>query len=226
MIYYRDTSPLKVFLYRIDELDFGDMFKERNEYDNYRFFRQNAPLHWEKHHEWCHTQTTDPSLSMFRVHIYVGTKKDPHTGVDMPYSARIGTVGLTSIDYVNRRAEFSIVLGSEYQGYGYGQDALISILGHGFLDLGMNVIWGEVFETNPALDKFFKVGFKLEGKRRAFYYRNGSYIDACLISITRSEFDGLYSLERISTFPGNLKPIKAYSPLERGDSEGPNPTAS
>jgi RimJ/RimL family protein N-acetyltransferase len=220
VIYYRDTAPLKVFLFRVDELDYGDMFKERNEYGNYRFFRQNAPLHWEKHHEWCHAQCTDESVSMFRVHIFSGMKDN------MPYSARIGTVGLTSIDYVNRRAEFSIVLASEYKGAGFGRDALLSLLGHGFLDLGMNVIWGEVFETNPALDKFLSLGFKLEGKRRDFYYRDGRHIDACLISITRDEFDDLYSLERIATFPGNLKPAKAGRPVERRCPEEPGPAAS
>jgi len=100
----------------------------------------------------------------------------------------VGVCGLTSIDWVNRRAEFSLYIASEYQGNGYGEAALRLLVEHGFNVLNLNSIWGEAFDGNPAINMFKKVGFIEEGRRRQFYFREGKYIDAILFSLMRSEY--------------------------------------
>jgi ribosomal-protein-alanine N-acetyltransferase len=103
----------------------------------------------------------------------------------------VGVCGLTDIDLVNRRAEFSLYIAPHMHRQGLGTVALKLLLGRGFDDLGLNVIWGETFKGNPALDMFRRVGMDIEGWRRDFYYKEGEFLDAALVSITREDWDGL-----------------------------------
>jgi RimJ/RimL family protein N-acetyltransferase len=106
----------------------------------------------------------------------------------------VGVCGLTSIDLINQRAEFSLYIGPEYQGLGYGKAALLTLITHGFRVLNLNCIWGETFNKNPAAEMFEELGFKKEGTRRDFYFRDGRFINAHLYSLLRSEWK--------SRFPG------------------------
>lgn len=100
----------------------------------------------------------------------------------------IGVCGLTSIDMEARKAEFSLYIGPEHQGKGYGSEALKLLLYHGFLNLGLNQIWGETFDKNPAAKMFEELGFKKDGTRRQFYMKSGKLIDCHLYSILRDEW--------------------------------------
>lgn len=102
----------------------------------------------------------------------------------------VGVCGLTYIDLISRRAEFSLYIGPVYQKRGYAKAALKTLIQHGFYGLNLNLIWGETFMGNPAYELFLKMGMKHEGTRRQFYFKNGRYIDAHLVSITRGEFVG------------------------------------
>jgi RimJ/RimL family protein N-acetyltransferase len=100
----------------------------------------------------------------------------------------VGVCGLTSIDHVNQSAEFSLYIGWEYQREGYGLDALETLVRHGFTALNLNRIWGEVFDENPAMEMFKQVGFKLEGKLRESYFRDGRFIHSHMISLLRNDW--------------------------------------
>jgi hypothetical protein len=101
----------------------------------------------------------------------------------------VGVCGLTSIDWVNRRAEFSLYIDPDRQKDGLGKAALQTLLHHGFMTLGLNCIWGETFDLNPAAKLFEGLGFIKEGSRRDFYYRDGRFIDAHLYSLLRRHWD-------------------------------------
>lgn len=98
-----------------------------------------------------------------------------------------GVCGLTSIDRVNQRAEFSLYIAPGDQGQGVGEKALKTLCKHGFNNLNLNSIWGESYVGNPAIHMFEKIGFKPEGKRRQHYFRDGKFIDAHIFSLLRSE---------------------------------------
>jgi RimJ/RimL family protein N-acetyltransferase len=66
------------------------------------------------------------------------------------------------------------------------------LFGRGFEDLGLETIWGETFDGNKALKMFKEFGMKVEGVRRNFYYKEGGFINATLVSMTREEWDGLH----------------------------------
>lgn len=150
------------------------LFNWRNDQRIYKWCRQFERLSWDSHEKWLEWQAKDPNTKMYGL----------WTDHDL-----IGVCGLTSIDWINRRAEFSLYIGPEYQGKGYGSKALMTLCDHGFKILNLNCIWGEAFDGNPAIEMFLSVGFKEEGRRRQFYYREGKYIDAILFSLLRSEYD-------------------------------------
>jgi RimJ/RimL family protein N-acetyltransferase len=100
----------------------------------------------------------------------------------------VGVAGLTSIDRLARRAEFSLYIGPEHHGEGYGRKALIALFTKGFRDLGLNLIWGESFDGNPAIRLFESLGMIREGTRRDFYFKDGRFIDAHLFSIRSTEW--------------------------------------
>ncbi len=145
----------------------------RNDPRVWLWCRQNGPLSYSQHTAYWYAVEGSPTEKMFAV------KANSQT---------IGCAGLTSIDETNSRAEFSLYIGPSFRRRGYAKAALKTLVNYGFTFLNLNSIWGETFEGNPALGMFLDIGMKEEGMRRSFYYRNGKYIDAHLVSILADEW--------------------------------------
>lgn len=171
-----DTIYLKPLL--IDHL--SQTFLWRNDERIYKWCRQSDLLNETKHQEWFERQARDPSIKMYSIY------SCDNDGNDL--NGFVGVCGLTDIDLVNQRAEFSLYIGPKFHGLGYGTKALKELLKVGFNRYPLNSIWGEVFDNNPAMKIFEKIGFAKEGIRKEFYFRDGKFIDAHLISINRKEF--------------------------------------
>jgi len=166
-----------VKLDRIQRQDLDYLFKWRNDKRIYKWCRQFAPISRDGHERWFIDQDWSDDISMFAI------RPNP--------TAIVGVCGLTSIDRVNRRAEFSCYIDPDQHKNGYGHMTLLTLFKHGFYDLGLNRIWGEVFDGNPALKLFEKIGMEVEGRRKEFYFRDGQFIDASLVSIGREQFDSV-----------------------------------
>lgn len=100
----------------------------------------------------------------------------------------VGVCGFTSIHNLHRRAEFSLYIAPHYQNKGYAKCGLKTLFDHGFLNMNLNLIWGETFEGNHALKIFEDIGMKKEGTRQEFYFKDGKYIDCHLVSVTRNQW--------------------------------------
>lgn len=102
----------------------------------------------------------------------------------------IGNAYLLNLDDINRQANFSILIGSNHlRGKGYGFEATMKMLAHGFFDLNLYRIELQVVETNqPALSLYKKCGFKEEGRRRSAVFKSGQYKDMIMFSMLRDEF--------------------------------------
>ena len=123
--------------------------------------------------EWYDRQRKDPTVVMFEV---------------IAHGEPVGVAGLTGIDLINRRAEFSLYLFPKKQGKGLSKPALKTLFLYGFDVLGLNLIWGETFEHNHASDIFLDLGMNFEGRRKDFYFRDGRFIDAHLFSVRRDDW--------------------------------------
>ncbi len=112
--------------------------------------------------------------------------------VDKKTGEHIGNVGLYSINWLYRSAEYRIVIGEKkYWNRGYGAEAAGLVIEYGFNKLNLNKVWlGVNAENKGAVVSYKKTGFKQEGILRDEIYRNGRYYDAIRMSILRSEFHG------------------------------------
>jgi RimJ/RimL family protein N-acetyltransferase len=103
----------------------------------------------------------------------------------------IGNVNLTSINWINRSAEYSIMIGEkDHWGKGLGKEATLLILKYAFEELNLNRIYLTVRNDNErARNLYKKIGFTQEGILRESIYKNNKYIDMFMMSILRDEFN-------------------------------------
>lgn len=102
----------------------------------------------------------------------------------------IGNVNLTSINWINRNAEYSIMIGDINQwGKGIGNEATHLILKYAFEELNLNRIYLTVREDNiNAIKLYSKIGFKHEGILRESLFKNNKYINMIMMSILKFEY--------------------------------------
>lgn len=163
----------------VSDADLDELRVWRNTPDIMRWCRQYEPLERWTHAKWLESLPSRQDVKMYSVF----DECEP-----------IGVAGLTSIDFINRHAEFSLYISPIEQGRGFGEKALKTLCAHGFLALGLHHIFGETFEGNPAARMFERVGFVRDGTRRGFYYRQGEFIDAHLYSILAVEFRSKWNI--------------------------------
>ena len=148
------------------------MYHLRNNYKIWATCRQHDLLTWKRHVDYV-MGAGDNGIKLYTVKL-VDTK------------SFIGVAGLVNFDMLNQSSEFSLYLDPKEQGKGYAQDALKTLCNHGFRNLNLNRIYGEVFSTNEvALKSFHKCGFVQEGILRQSYYRDGKFIDTHMIGLTK-----------------------------------------
>ena len=159
----------------------------RNDFRIRRWCRQEGLISKAQHNDWLERIHNDPSIIMMGIEKYqsgriIGEPKD------IKYSNPIGVCGLTSIDRKNGKAEFSLYIEPDSRHKGYATKALSLLLKFGFENLRLNRIWGEVFEGNPAMQIFERLGFKEEGRQRQTYWKGGRFIDTYIISILQEDY--------------------------------------
>lgn len=163
-----------VYLDVIGNDDHLRMFHWRNNYRIFRWCRQHDLITWDNHVNYIKRLSTDPTLRFYAIR-------------DHEKNQLVGICGLSSIDLVNQNAEFSLYIGPEFQGKKYGKTALKLLCHWSFLHLPLHIIWGETFAGNPALRMFKSLGFRRDGVRREFYYREGKFIDCTIFSLRKGE---------------------------------------
>ncbi|RIK46513.1 MAG: N-acetyltransferase [Chloroflexi bacterium] len=102
----------------------------------------------------------------------------------------IGITALNGIDYRNRVADFSIVIGERaFHRRGYGTEATQLMLHYAFDALGLNAIFLELFEYNPGAHRAYaKAGFRDAGRRRQAHFADGRLWDILYMDCLAEEF--------------------------------------
>ncbi len=170
---------LRLDTIEVNHLD--ELRDNRNDTAVRSWCRQVGLISGHDQSKWHLRINEDPTIKMFRLYCPVECKT-------------VGACGLTSIDYINSRAEFSLYTFPSFRKSGYAKKGLTLLFEFGFEELNLNLIWGETFENNPAQYIFEKIGMTKEGIRRDFYYKNGKYINAILYSIKKAEFNTAASM--------------------------------
>lgn len=168
---------LGVWLDTLDKIPCELLREWRNNYSIYRYCRQNDLIPVAAHNRWA--ENLSERDKMYLVCVEGNTEN-----TFFP----VGVCGLTNMDLINRRAEFSLYIRPGEHRKGNGALALKTLFSHGFNSYGLEVIWGETYSHNPAQHLFEKLGMHLDGIRRRFYFRDGQWVDAKLYSLLKDEW--------------------------------------
>jgi len=166
-----------MFFDTINEEDLPLLREYRNDWAIRRWCRQVGLISELKQIEWWSGLSEDDSKIMFSI------KEENINDGKIP----VGVCGLTSIDLINKRAEFSLYIAPKHQKKGLARRALKMLFQFGFDELALNLIWGETFDGNHAAKLFERLGMIKEGTRRDFYFKEGKFIDCHLYSIKKDE---------------------------------------
>jgi RimJ/RimL family protein N-acetyltransferase len=102
----------------------------------------------------------------------------------------IGTMGIHQINWKDRVAVTGALIGEkEYWGKGYGTDAKMALLDYAFNTLNLHKLCSAVVAFNQrSLHYSLKCGYKIEGKRRRQFFKDGKYHDEIVLGVFRSEW--------------------------------------
>lgn len=101
----------------------------------------------------------------------------------------VGHVTLWGIDPVVRAGTLGIIIGGKYVDRGFGTDVMRVILRFAFEELGINKVELSVWEYNTrGLKTYERVGFVVEGTRRAATFHAGQYWAQIQMGILKSEY--------------------------------------
>jgi len=97
----------------------------------------------------------------------------------------IGNIGLHRIDWINRKAEFGLVVGEKnYWGKGAGLEATRLITEHGFSKLNLHKIFlGVRADHQAAVKTYEKAGYRIEAKLKDELYRDHRFHDIYIMSV-------------------------------------------
>lgn len=122
---------------------------------------------------------TNAPIKMGNVPIMSGTKRQ-----------HIGNCSLQRIDYINRSAEFAILIGDKnFWGKGICTIALNTLLEHAFKRLGLNRVWTGTASTNIGMQKAIKkCGLKQEGTFKEGMFLDGKFVDIYEYAILAEDY--------------------------------------
>lgn len=102
----------------------------------------------------------------------------------------IGNISLQELSFINRTAEFAIILGdSRHWGKGVAHLAGQKLLMHGFDKLNLERIYCGTAATNEGMIRLaVSLGMVLEGTRREQLFLNGARVDLLEYGILRPEY--------------------------------------
>ncbi len=167
----------RLILKGIEEIDELEIIKWRNQkrvLDN--LFSCIGPT-LSEHRRWFEKYSTSKDRIEFIIVINGQNKK-------------VGTIGLSNIDYKNQKAEYGIIIGEEDElGKGYAKEATQAILKYGFEELNLRKIYLRVFSDNTgALNLYKKTCFKQEGLLKEDIYKGGKFKDIVIMSVFKEEW--------------------------------------
>ena len=106
----------------------------------------------------------------------------------------IGLIYLTNINYINKNAMISFMIGeNDLRGRGFVNEAQIEILKYAFYELGLERIYAHILESNTSSIKSVeKFGYAQEGILRNAVYKEGKFQNVVIYSILKQEFINKY----------------------------------
>ncbi len=105
-------------------------------------------------------------------------------------AGHIGNVSLQGLSFINRSAEFAIILGAPgHSGKGVATAASRQLLRHGFDKLNLHRVYCGTAATNSGMIRLASaMGMTEEGRRRQALFLDGAWVDMLEFGVLREEF--------------------------------------
>lgn len=102
----------------------------------------------------------------------------------------IGVMGLHQINWRDRTATTGAYIGEQkYRGKGHGTEAKMLLLNYAFNTLNLRKVNSSVISYNkPSLAYNQKCGYRIEGRRRQQYYKEGRYRDEIILGLFKKDW--------------------------------------
>ncbi len=171
---------IKVKIIPLDENHDKYIVKWRNDPEISACLFNDGEISLKSHRKWFETYAKSISRKEFVIYISLE---------DIP----IGTVGLSSIDNINRKAEYGILIGErQYAGKGYAKEASMLVMEYAFKLLNLNKVYLRVFEDNKRAVEMYKIlGFSIDGISRQDIFKNGIFKNVIEMSILKEEWENV-----------------------------------
>lgn len=174
-------TGLKVILRPVNvEHDLPYCLKWINDESINRFLKVMSPITENREREYLEGLGKDPNNITYAIETLEGKF--------------IGLMGLHRIDWIAGMATTGSIIGDkEYWGKGYGTDAKMLLLHYAFHRLNLKRINSSTIAFNKrSAGCLLKCGYKHEGVRKNYYFRDGKYWDQNLYRIFRGDFEPLW----------------------------------
>jgi RimJ/RimL family protein N-acetyltransferase len=101
----------------------------------------------------------------------------------------VGNCGLHAIEPIDRHATLGIVIGrKDCWGRGFGTEAVSLLCHHAFETLNLHKVCLSTYAGNErALRAYARVGFQVEGRRRAQVFVEGRWLDEIVLGLLAGE---------------------------------------
>ncbi len=103
----------------------------------------------------------------------------------------IGSVSIVNVDDYHQKALLGYCLAKQYWSKGYMTEAVKAVIEYMLVDIGLNRLEATHSINNIASGRVLeKVGMKLEGYAKEYYYCNSGFQDSNLYAITKNQYVG------------------------------------
>jgi len=152
---------------------------------------ENNPDYWE-------VSTTVIPFSRFQMEQYlINTNNDLYEEkqlrmiiVEKSTNKEVGCIDFYDLESIARRAYVGIIILDEFQGKTYGQQALSMMIELAFNKLALHSL-SVIVNTNnlPSIKLFEKLGFKKQGEKIDWVFKNGNYHNQYFYQLINKEND-------------------------------------
>jgi RimJ/RimL family protein N-acetyltransferase len=111
--------------------------------------------------------------------------------IEAPQIGLIGMANLVDVNWKDRNAFHGILLGDiDVRGKGYGTDTVMTIMRYAFEELNLQRLDTTIIEYNAPSLKLYteRCGWKIEGRKKNYYFRKNRYWDVVIIGIDRGDY--------------------------------------
>ena len=163
----------------VEKSDLNQLKQWRNNPEFRKHFREIRELNDANQDRWFENLNQDSSSYFFSI-------------VSLETGDIIGAGGLLYIDWIIKSADFSFYIGEANEYVSNSErciDAIAAILEYGFITLGLNKVWMELYENDERKLALFKdsFNFSIDGVLRDNWYENG-YKNSFLLTLLNEEF--------------------------------------